>query len=69
MDQEPAWRTGGDLTIRGEGGSHVRANRDLYVQAMYNMSKMDSHDPYSFFQIAGKYTSRPPARRRDSRSF
>ncbi|EGR51436.1 uncharacterized protein TRIREDRAFT_45445 [Trichoderma reesei QM6a] len=26
---------------------------DLYVQAMYNMSKMDSHDPYSFFQIAG----------------
>ncbi|GFP57945.1 polyphenol oxidase 1 [Trichoderma asperellum] len=26
---------------------------DLYVQAMYNMSKLDSHDPYSFFQIAG----------------
>lgn len=21
---------------------------------MYNMSKLDSHDPYSFFQIAGK---------------
>ncbi|PTB66919.1 Di-copper centre-containing protein [Trichoderma citrinoviride] len=26
---------------------------DLYVQAMYNMSKLDSHDPYSYFQIAG----------------
>lgn len=35
--------------------SHVRVIRDLYVQAMYNMSKLDSHDPYSFFQIAGNF--------------
>jgi hypothetical protein len=38
-------------------GSQFACNRDLYVQAMYNMSKLDSHDPYSFFQIAGKYLS------------